>query len=294
MDLSSGLKDTTIKNGMRKKGRMAMLQLKSVVVTQAHIDNMFDTSWFTHSQIFDDVLLVSNKSTNCIVLKTTEGLILIDAIFPKKEMFDAIVAAIEETGWNPAEIKKFVITHGHFDHCGCGKWVKEAFHPETYMSKIDYDFWAETPFFPDKPETWKDFDVEHFVGDGDSITLGDKTIQVYFTPGHTPGGLSFIFPVTDLGVRHMAALWGGTNPPNSIKDILTYFKSLDYFMEQAERNHVDVAISNHPFIDNSFEKMEFANKRLSHMPNVYILGEAGYRHYAQIFKNMCYARMENM
>ena len=61
-----------------------MLNLKSVVVTQKHIDNMSDTSWFVHSQIFDDVLLVSNKSTNCIVLKTTEGLILIDAIFPKK------------------------------------------------------------------------------------------------------------------------------------------------------------------------------------------------------------------
>ena len=73
-----------------------MLDLRTVVVTQQHIDNMFDTSWFIHSQIFDDVLLVSNKSTNCIVLKTTEGLILIDAIFPKKEMFDAIVSAIKD------------------------------------------------------------------------------------------------------------------------------------------------------------------------------------------------------
>ncbi len=282
-------------NGIKKdmEGKF-MLDLRTVVVTQQHIDNMFDTSWFTHSQIFDDVLLVSNKSTNCIVLKTTEGLILIDAIFPKKEMFDAIVSAIKAIGWDPAQIKKFVITHGHFDHCGCGKWIIDAFHPQTYMSKIDYDFWSEHPFFPDKKETWKDFDVDNFVGDGDSITLGDKTIDVYFTPGHTPGGLSFIFPVTDLGVRHTAALWGGTNPPNNIKDILTYFKSLDYFMEQAERKNVDVAISNHPFIDNSFQKMEFANARLSHMPNVYIIGTDGYRHYSQIFKNMCYARMENM
>lgn len=271
-----------------------MLNLKSVVVTQKHIDNMFDTSWFVHSQIFDDVLLVSNKSTNCIVLKTTEGLILIDAIFPKEEMFHAIVEAIEDIGWNPNHIKKFVITHGHFDHCGCGKWIIDAFHPQTYMSKIDYDFWADCPFFPDKPETWKDFDVDNFIDDGDKIVLGDKTIDVYFTPGHTPGGLSFIFPVTDLGIAHTAALWGGTNPPNSLKDVLTYFKSLDYFLEQTERKQVDVAISNHPFIDNSFEKMEFANKRLSHMPNTYIIGENGYRHYSQLFRNMCYARMENM
>ena len=111
-------------NGIKKdmEGKF-MLDLRTVVVTQQHIDNMFDTSWFIHSQIFDDVLLVSNKSTNCIVLKTTEGLILIDAIFPKKEMFDAIVSAIKAIGWDPAQIKKFVITHGHFDHCGCGKWI---------------------------------------------------------------------------------------------------------------------------------------------------------------------------
>lgn len=271
-----------------------MLKLKEVVVTQKHIDDMFDASWFIHAQIFDDVLLVANKSTNCIVLKTSEGLILIDAIFPKKEMFDAIVKAITDIGWNPKDIKKFIISHGHFDHAGCGKWIKEAYNPQIYISKIDYDLWTNFPFFPDKPETWKDFDVTDFVDDGDEITLGDKTIKVYFTPGHTPGGLSFIFPVTDLKVPHVAALWGGTNPPNNIHEVSTYFKSLDYFLKQTDQNNVDVALGNHPFIDNGFEKMAFAKERLSHMPNVFILGKEGYRQYSQIFRNMCYARLDGM
>ncbi len=271
-----------------------MLKLNEIVVTQKHIDEMFDTNWFLHAQIFDDVLLVSNKSTNCIVLKTTEGLILIDAIFPKKEMFDAIVNAISDIGWDPKNIKKFIISHGHFDHTGCGKWIKEAFDPQIYMSKIDYDFWTNEPFFPDKPETWKDFDVDTFIDDGDEIKLGDKTIKVYSTPGHTPGGLSFIFNVRDLGVTHRAALWGGTNPPNNIADVSRYFKSLDYFLKQTDACNVDVALSTHPFIDNGHNKMEFANERLSHMPNVFILGKEGYRQYCQIFRNMCYARLDGM
>jgi metallo-beta-lactamase class B len=271
-----------------------MLNLKRAAVTQQTILGMFDDSWFTHAQIFDDVLLVSNKATNCIVLDSGDGLILIDAIFPKRGMFDAIVSAIRDVGWDPDDIKKFIVTHGHFDHAGCGRWIKEAFHPDIYISKVDYDFWTYHPHFPDKPETFKDFDIENFIGDGDEITLGNKTVKVYSTPGHTPGGLSFLFPVTDLGVRHTAALWGGTNPPNSVGEVSTYFKSLDYFMKQTDLNKADVALSTHPTLDNGFERMEYANNRLEHMPNAYILGAEGLRQYYQVFRGMCYERLDQI
>ena len=60
-----------------------------------------------------------------------------------------------------------------------------------------------------KPDTWKDFNIDCYVDDGDVISLGDHWIRVLFTPGHTPGGLNFIFPVHDNGVEHMAGMWGG-------------------------------------------------------------------------------------
>lgn len=270
-----------------------MLNLKKKNVPN-DFNDFLDKTWFTHCQIFDDVLLVSNKTTNCIVLKTSDGLLLIDAIYPAKEMFDAIVSAIKDIGWNPNAIKKFIITHGHFDHTGCGKWIKEAFNPDIYMSEIDYDFWANKPGMPNITETLKDFDVENFIDDGDVINFGDKTIKVFSTPGHTPGGLSFIFPVTDLGVPHMAALWGGTNPPDNINAVVTYFKSLDYFTKKTDLYNVDVALSTHPFIDNTFEKMEFAKNRLEYMPNVFVLGKEGYRSYCQLFRNLCYLRLEGI
>lgn len=270
-----------------------MLNLKKYNVPK-NFNDFFDKEWFTHSQIFDDVLIVSNKTTNCIVLKTSDGLILIDAIYPAKEMFYAIILAIQEIGWNPKDIKIFIITHGHFDHTGCGKWIKEEFNPCIYMSRTDYVFWSDHPTMPQLTETLKDFDVENFINDGDKITLGDKTIKVFSTPGHTPGGLSFIFPVTDLGVTHMAALWGGTNPPDDIKAIITYFESLDYFARQTDLYNVDVALGNHPFIDNTFEKMDLANNRMEFMPNVFILGKDGYRSYCQLFRNLCYFRLEEI
>ena len=39
----------------------------------------------------------------------------------------AIVSAIKDVGWNPDDIKKLVLTHGHLDHTGCGKWIVENF-----------------------------------------------------------------------------------------------------------------------------------------------------------------------
>jgi len=80
------------------------------------IKTMEDMSFFVHAKIFDDLLVVAQKQTNCFALKTSEGLIIIDAIWPAKEAFEAIVGAIEAVGWNPETIKKLVLTHGHIDH----------------------------------------------------------------------------------------------------------------------------------------------------------------------------------
>ena len=72
---------------------------------QKLLADMPDASWFTHAQIFDDLLCVANKSTASFILKTSEGLIVIDAIYPKEEMFKAIVSAIEDIGWTALAAK---------------------------------------------------------------------------------------------------------------------------------------------------------------------------------------------
>ena len=91
------------------------------VVTRETIRAMEDMTFFTHALIFDDLLIVAQRETNCFVLNTQAGLIVIDAIWPAKQAFDAIIAAIVDVGWCPADLKKLVLTHGHVDHTGCGK-----------------------------------------------------------------------------------------------------------------------------------------------------------------------------
>jgi len=256
------------------------------VVTKETFLAMEDMSEFIHAQIFDDLLIVAQKETNCFVLKTTAGLIVIDAIWPAREAFAAIVGAIRDIGWDPDNIRKLVLTHGHLDHTGCGRWFVEHYHAETYLSKTDDLFWAQHPLKPDRPETWKDYTITHYIQDGDIITLGDKTVFVYATPGHTPGGLSYIFPVLENGETHMAALWGGTTPPRARADILEYLRSLDYFEQEAKVKQVDVALSNHTAVDNGWERIRYSKVRMSYMPNIYVIGQEGFRRYCQVFRTL--------
>ena len=93
-----------------------MNRLNRPVFTKEIIREMEDMSFFIYAKIFDDLLIVAQKQTNCFVLKTSDGLIVIDAIWPAKEAFEAIIDSIEDVGWNPAAIKKLVLTHGHVDH----------------------------------------------------------------------------------------------------------------------------------------------------------------------------------
>ena len=271
-----------------------MNRLDKPIITKETIRAMEDMSFFTHARIFDDLLIVSQRETNCYVLNNTDGLILIDAIWPDESAINAIVGAIKNAGWNPEMVRKLILTHGHVDHTGCGKWFVEKYNTKTYLSQIDDIFWQEHPTKPDRPETWKDYKIDVYIQDGDSITLGDKTIYVYGTPGHTPGGLSYIFPVTENGEIHMAALWGGTTPPWTKDGVKQYLQSLDYFIMEAKNKKVDVALSNHTAIDNGLERIEYSRKRMAYMPNIYIIGEDGFEKFCQVFRTLSYEMLDKM
>ncbi len=271
-----------------------MTRQNKPIVTRETICAMEDMSFFTYALIFDDLLIVSNKETNCFVLKSTDGLIVIDAIWPKEEAYNAIIKAIDAVGWNTKMIKKLVLTHGHVDHTGCGKWFVENHHAKTYLSKTDDIYWETHPTKPNRPETWKDYKIDVHIKDGDTISLGNKTIYVYSTPGHTPGCMSYIFPVTEDGQNHMAALWGGTTPPREKNKVEQYIVSLDYFIEQAKIRKVNVALSNHTSVDNGLERIAYSKVRMSYMPNIYIVGEDGFQNFCQVFRTLSYDILGDM
>lgn len=248
------------------------------------IKRMEDMTWFTHAQIFDDLLIVAQKETSCFVWKTSLGLVVIDGIWPDERVYDQIIAAIKEAGWENCAISKFVMTHGHIDHVGCGKWLKDNHNAETILSKADDELRLSTPSEEGRCDCWKEFGIDRYIEDGDTIDCGDKQIKVVATPGHTEGCMSYIFPIFYKEKAHMACLFGGATAPwgdENGKDIQK--QSIMKFMKAAKENHCDVALANHTAFDAGIEKISYSKARLSYLPNIYVLGEEGVQKFCEVY-----------
>lgn len=236
---------------------------------------------------FDNIIVMGTVGTWCFALETSEGLILIDALWPGQACINTIESGLRAFGHEPSEIKAILITHGHLDHTGCaGHFVRE-YGAVPYMSETDYRFVCESTANNTEPEMHMDFEVTEFLNDGDVVTLGDTSVHVFETPGHTPGGLSFIVPAIDQGEMHYAAMWGGTNPPIDPKLLASYFRSLEHFEAACTVMSADAVLSNHPFYDNGMEKLALMRNRLDHVKNPFITGQDGLRKQLAVFHDSC-------
>ncbi|MBE85275.1 MAG: MBL fold metallo-hydrolase [Gemmatimonadetes bacterium] len=136
-------------------------------------------------------IVVGPLEVNCFVLAcedTKEG-ILIDP----GENVPGIVKLIEEDG---IKIKEIVATHGHFDHIGRVRSIKEQLGVPFAIHKDDL-FMVEGLV---EIASWLDIDtddapeVDRFIDIGETITFGRESLSVIHTPGHAPGNITLLWP----------------------------------------------------------------------------------------------------
>ncbi len=236
--------------------------------------------------IFDDLGIIGTAGTCCAVLRTEEGLILLDALWPDPVYVDIIESGLRELGCDPADIKILLISHGHPDHSGCGKHFIDKYGAVPYMSEVDFHFEKEFCRQAGVAGWTFDFEVENFIEGGGELRLGSTVIKAFSTPGHTPGGLSFIVPVTDQGRPHTAALWGGTAPPPLLESNYQYIESLDKFIEECKKHHVDAEFMNHPILNNGVERMAVMRARIDQVANPFVVGEEGYIRFTELYRQL--------
>lgn len=136
------------------------------------------------------MLTVGPVAENCFIVRRdgAEKALIVD---PGDEA-PRLLAAIDELG---VEIEAILLTHTHFDHIGAVAPVAAATGAPVWVPEIeapilaDIDTWTPPGFGP-----FESYEAEHKLKGGEKLELAGFDIDVIFTPGHSPGHVTFSIP----------------------------------------------------------------------------------------------------
>lgn len=162
-------------------------------------------------------LTVGPVQTNCYFLG--DEATKLAAVIDPGEAGAELCRLMKEDGYTPAMV---LLTHGHFDHVnGVRDFLAAAGSVPVYIHAADY------PYSPTRFHVESDgiglgeLDEARFIKEGDTIALGELTIHVLETPGHTGGGVTFrVGDVLFTGDTLFAGSMGRTDFGNSDEDAM--------------------------------------------------------------------------
>jgi len=246
-------------------------------------------SWHAEpAKVFDNLYFVGMTEFTAWAVTTSEGIIVIDPLFDYS-VEDEVVEGLRKLGFDPADIEYVLVSHGHLDHVGGAKLLQDRFGARVLMAAADWDM-LERDDPPWKPRR----DIE--ITDGMQLTLGDTTLTLHHTPGHTNGTVSTLIPLRDGASRHVAALWGGTlfNFGPDASRFRAYADSAAKFRELATAAGADVLLSNHSDYDGTKQKLPALALREPGAPHPYVVGNESVRRYLTVANECAQAALASV
>jgi glyoxylase-like metal-dependent hydrolase (beta-lactamase superfamily II) len=151
---------------------------------------------------------------NVYLLHSGDDWVLVDTGVSTSDSIATFDAALSQVGCAPDKITKIICTHHHPDHFGCSRTYKERSGARVYINRLEYESSSAfgrrrpreeaTAFFirngvpidrfvqiPSQADFWSEMYVpttpDHFIEDGEVVSVGDLEVEVMTTPGHTAG-----------------------------------------------------------------------------------------------------------
>lgn len=153
-----------------------------------------------------------NDDVCSYLIDTADGLVLLDSGYRASAYL--LVDRIWRLGFDPANIRKVLLSHWHWDHVNGASYIHGLSGCEIWLSPQDeilHQKWkddtSELPMVPYEVTNFYDFD--------EPINVGNMSIRVRLTPGHTPGAVTFFFEDSDenTGKTYRCAMHGGLGVP---------------------------------------------------------------------------------
>lgn len=147
-------------------------------------------------------LVVGPYQTNCYILgckETNQGLVI--------DPGDEVLRIVKEISRSGLEIKSIAITHGHIDHVGGVSELKRITKAPVLIHRLDAGALGTKP--------------DGFLEEGQSLQIGNYSISVIHTPGHSPGGVCLYAPgAVFTGDTLFAGSVGRTDFPGGSHELL--------------------------------------------------------------------------
>jgi hydroxyacylglutathione hydrolase len=129
--------------------------------------------------------------TNCYIISNDQKECL---IFDPGEESEKIIDFLKKKELKPIAI---LLTHAHFDHIGAIDDLREAYSIPVYLHRLEKD-WLARPnlngsgkyaMVPD----YRMNDADVLLGEEKELQIGSFKMELFHTPGHSPGSVTFSF-----------------------------------------------------------------------------------------------------
>jgi len=238
-----------------------------------------DTWYAEPAKVADNLYFLGTKIHSSWAIVGDQGTIIIEALYDYAAK-DEILGGMKKLGLDQSKVKYVILSHAHADHDGGAKLLQDSF-PGAHLIYGAEDWKAvdeSTNHAGGKPK-------HDTVGtDGMKVSVGDASVQIITTPGHTPGTLSYLFEVRDNGKPLRIAYVGGTAIPFNASGAYydTYIASTTKMAKAAASYGATALLSNHSEFDDAYLKSHTAASRHPGEANPFEVGAEGVARYFRV------------
>lgn len=209
---------------------------------------------FEPTRVFGNLYYVGTGPASTHIIDTGDGLILLDAGY--QHTLYLVLDNMYRLGLDPHNIKYILLTHGHIDHFGAARALKELTGAKVALGKEDRSYAngeRDLSYAVELGMRFTEFfEPDILLSDGDTVTLGGTTVTAMHIPGHTEGAMSYFFDVTDGTDTFRAGLHGGMGINTLSREFLGKY-GLPYSLREDFKRamlrladeHVDIFLGNH-------------------------------------------------
>ena len=240
-------------------------------------------TWYAEpARVADNLYFLGTKIHSSWAIVGSQGIIVIEALFDYAAN-DEIIGGLQKLGLDRTKVKYVILSHAHADHDGGAKLLQDE------IAGVRLVYGAEDWDAVDKSANHAGGKPKHdLVGtDGMKISVGDASVQIVTTPGHTPGTLSYLFEVRDNGKPLRVAYVGGTAIPfnGAAAYYDGYIASSQKMAKAAAGFGATALLSNHSEFDDAFFKAHSAANRQPGEANPFEAGADGVARYFSVVQD---------